>query len=174
MRFAALDTRFLLALAGGQFDAEATIDYLQRNSFCPIVTESVIEQLGELQRDSGNPAHDAAVIASKNFVTWGIYDPSNPNVDNGTSCVHAEKIMEQGLIPDAMTIEAEMLVEASCHNCELFITFSQPLLNAPSSQLNLALIESGLVTVTIAIASPEMISERLQLLDEEVLMENKL
>jgi hypothetical protein len=171
MRFAALDTRFLLALAGGESDAEATIDYLQRNGFSPIITESVVEQIGELRSDKTNPAYEAASVASKMFVSWGIYDPPNPYVDNGTSCVHAEKILQQGLIPDGTTIEAEMLVEASCHNCELFITFSQPLLNAPSSQLNLALIESGLVKVTVTIASPEMIAERMKMFDEQIVME---
>jgi rRNA-processing protein FCF1 len=172
MRFAALDTRFLLALAGGELDAEATIDYLQRNGFSPIITECVFEQLGELQHDPTNPAHDAAAIACKNLVTWGIYDPSNKYVDNGTSCVHAEKIMDQGLIPEATRLEAEMLVEASCHNCELFVTFSQPLLNAPSSELNLALIESGLVKVTVTIASPEMIADRLTILNAQATIEN--
>lgn len=164
MRFAALDTRFLLALAGGQPDAETTIDYIQRNGFHPIITESVFEQLGELQKDHTNPAFEAAVYASKNFVTWGIYDPSNPYVDNGTSCVHAEKLLQQGLIPGGTTIEAEMLVEAACHDCELLITFSNALLTASPTQLNLALIENGMVKVTVAIASPEMIAERMKLL----------
>jgi hypothetical protein len=166
MRFAALDTRFLLALAGGEPDAEATIDYLQKNGFHPIITESVFEQLGEFVSNPDSLAHAAAIYASQNFVTWGIYDPSNPYVDNGTSCVHAESILKQGLIPDGTTIEAEMLVEASCHNCELLVTFSKPLLTAPSTQLNLALIENGLVTVTVAIASPEMIAQRMKLLQK--------
>jgi hypothetical protein len=166
MRFAALDTRFLLALAGGEPDAEATIDYLQKNGFHPIITESVFEQIGEFVSNPSCQSHEAAVYASKNFVTWGIYDPANPYVENGTSCVHAEKILEQGLIPDGTTIEAEMLVEASCHNCELLVTFSKSLLSAPSNELNLALIENGLVTVTVAIASPEMIAQRMKLLNK--------
>jgi hypothetical protein len=59
-----------------------------------------------------------------------------------------------------------MLVEASCHNCELLVTFSKSLLSAPSNELNLALIENGLVTVTVAIASPEMIAQRMKLLNK--------
>lgn len=162
MRFAALDTKFLLAYAGGEPDAEATLEYLHSNGFTVIITESVVEQLGELQRDKTNPAHDFALYAAWMFPQWGVLDIPNKYVANGTSCVHADKIFKEGLIPNGTFIEAEILVEASCHGCELLITFSKPLLEAPSTQLNLALIENEMVAVTVAIASPEMIAERVR------------
>lgn len=166
MRLAALDTKFLLAFAGGESDAKETLEYLRKNGFSLIITQSVVEQLGELQRDKKNPAHDSALYASWMYPQWGIYDPSNPYVDNGTSCVHADKILEQGLIPGATIIEAEILVEASCHNCELLVTFSDPLLGAPPTPLNLALIENDMEAVTVAIASPRMIAERLRMIQK--------
>ena len=164
MRLAALDTKFLLAYAGGESDAEETLEYLRKNGFTLIITESVIEQLGELQRDKTHPAHDFALYASWMYPQWGIYEQSNPYVDNGTSGVHADKIIEQGLIPDATKIETEMLVEAYCHHCELLVTFSDSLLKAEPAPLNLALIENDMGAVTVAIASPKMIAERLRLL----------
>lgn len=163
MRLAALDTKFLLAFAGGETDAEETLSYLHKNGFKLIITQSVVEQLVELQRDKANPAHDFAMYALWMFDKWGIFDLPNQYVENGTSCVHAENIIKQGLIPEATTIETEMLVEASCHGCELFVTFSEPLLNAPATPLNLALIENHMGAVTIAIASPKMIADRLRL-----------
>ena len=169
MRYAALDTKFLLALAGGEQDAEGTIDYLRSIGFFPIITESVIEQIGELQRSTDSSAYIFAEIVAKNFIYWGILDVPNPNILNGTSCVHAEKILAQNLIPDGTLFEAEMLVEASCHNCEILVTFSDALLNAPSAPLNLALIDNGLVNVTVAIASPEMISQRVKIRANQVL-----
>jgi hypothetical protein len=164
MRLAALDTKFLLAFAGGESDAEETLEYLRKNGFSLIITQSVVEQLGELQRNKNHPAHDFALFISWMYPQWGIYDPSNQYVDNGTSCAHADKILEQGLIPDATKIEAEMLVEASCHNCELLVTFSEPLLKAPPTPLNLALIENDMEAVTVAIASPKMIADRLKVI----------
>lgn len=163
MRFAALDTKFLLAYAGGEPDAEATLSYLQDNGFQPIITQSVIEQLGELQRDRNNPARDFAMYACWMHPHWNVWDIPNTYVDNGTACVHAEKIIKQGLIPGGSCIEAEILVEASCHGCELLITFSKPLLDAPSIQLNLALVENEMRAVTVAIASPAMIAERVRM-----------
>jgi hypothetical protein len=174
MRLAALDTKFLLAFAGGESDAEETLEYLRKNGFTLIITESVIEQLGELQRNKKHHAHDFALYASWMYPQWGVYAPSNQYVENGTSCVHAEKILDQGLIPDATKIEAEILVEASCHHCELLVTFSGPLLNAPPAPLNLALIENDMDAVTVAIASPEMIAERLKFLNEQVCVDNQL
>lgn len=162
-RFAALDTKFILALAGGEADAEATIDYLQKNGFFPIITESVHEQLGELASTPQSAACEAAKYASKWLTTWGIIEIPNSYTANGTSQVHAESILQQGLIPGATEIEAEVLVEASCQNCELLVTFSESLLNAPATVLNLALIERGLDQVTVIIASPSQIAARLAL-----------
>lgn len=169
MRSAALDTKFILALAGGAQDAEDTLEYLRQNAFLPIITESVDEQLGELQRggDKENQIRLLALYALWMFPNWGIVDQPNKYVENGTACVHSEKILEQGLIPNATRIEAEILVEASCHGCELLITFSDPLLNASPVPLNLALIENELAAVTVAIASPAMIAKRLQLTEEK-------
>lgn len=163
-RFAALDTKFLLALAGGEPDAEATIDYLHKTGFFPVITESVIEQLGELANCSDAMTRDAARYAAKWFVTWNILAVENEYTQNGTAQVHADRMLEQGLIPGATTLEAEMLVEASCYNCELLVTFSEPLLNAPSAPLNLALLENDLNKVTVTIASPHIIARRLQML----------
>lgn len=160
-RFAALDTKFLLALAGGEPDAESTIDYLHKNGFFPLITECVYEQLGELAQQANNPAAPHAQHASRWLSTWGILDVSNRYTENGTSQVHAEAILEQGLIPGGTILEAETLVEASCHECELLVTFSDALLNAQSAAINLALIEKGMSKVTVIIASPKQIAERL-------------
>jgi hypothetical protein len=165
-RFAALDTRFILALAGGEPDAEATIDYLHTTGFTPMITESVVEQLGELGQESANQlTRKCADYAARWMVTWNIITPSNATVNNGAAQVHAEKIIEQGLIPGASQIEAEILVEASCHNCELLVTFSDPLLNAPAAPLNLALLENDLHKVTVTIASPQIIARRLEVMN---------
>lgn len=162
MRLAALDTKFILALAVGESDAEATLNYLKQNRIYPIITESVIEQLGEIKRDRTDPASDSAFYALWMFPGWGIGDPPNPHVQNGTSCLHAESLIKQGVIPGARKIESELLVEAACHECELLITFSPALLGAPPVPLNLALIENELCMVAIAIASPQMIADRLK------------
>jgi hypothetical protein len=160
-RFAALDTRFILALAAGEPDAEATIDYLSKTGFVPIITESVYEELGGLVHSPDNPAHENAKHACQWLVTWGILDPPNSQIDIGTSGINADKLLEQGLIPGCTKVEAEMLVEASCQNCELFVTFSTPLLRAEATPLNLALLEMGLSKVTVTIASPDAIAARL-------------
>lgn len=163
MRLAALDTKFLLAYAGAEPDAEETLEYLRKNGFTLIITESVVEQLGELQRSKNSEVRDCAIYAYWMCPQWGVCEPSNAYVENGTSCAHAERILEQGLIPNSTRIESEILVEASCHRCDLLVTFSEPLLNAPTVPLNLALIENDMNAVTVAIASPEMIARRLKL-----------
>jgi hypothetical protein len=166
MRLAALDTKFLLAFAAGEQDVEETLDYLRNNNFQIIITKSVVEQLQDLIRHKSHDAHLFALYAFWMCPKEGIFEPSNSYVDNGTSCAHAEKIREQELIPDATRIEAEILVEASCHRCDLLITFSEALLNAPIVPLNLALIENDMDAVTVAIASPKMIAERLKQLQK--------
>lgn len=164
-RFAALDTSFLLALAGGEPDTEATIDYLFRNGFFPIITESVLEQLGELAESKDEMVKQNALRALKSLTTWQVLVSSNKYVENGAAQVHAERIMTQGLVPEATHFETEILVEASCHNCELLITFSKPLLDADSTTLNLALIEGDLNKVTVTIASPKTIARRLEMME---------
>jgi hypothetical protein len=164
-KFAAIDTKFILALAGGEPDAEATLDYLHKTGFIPIVTETVIEQLGELVESSEPTARDVAKYAARWMTSWGVLEVQNINIANGAAQVHAEKLLEQGLIPEATTIEAEILVEAACHGSELLVTFSQPLLDAPSTPLNLALMENHLHQVTIIIASPDLIARRLEKLN---------
>jgi hypothetical protein len=166
-RFAALDTRFMLALAAGESDAEATIDYLGKTGFIPVMTESVFEQLGDLASHPESAAYECAKHACKWFSTWGILDPPNPHIQNGVSQINAERILEQGLIPNCSTIEAEILVEASCLECELLITFSEPLLKAPAAPLNLALLELQLNKVTVTIASPATIATRLGRMQKE-------
>jgi hypothetical protein len=168
-KFAALDTKFLLALAGGESDAESTIDYLHQTGFFPIITESVIEQLGELRRNGEAQARENANYAAQWLPTWNILQDGNSYTSNGTSQIHAERILEQGLIPSATQMEAEILVEASCHNCDLLVTFSKALLEAPSAPLNLALMENDLNKVTVTIASPTIIAQRLQLLTTQAL-----
>lgn len=162
MRLAALDTNFLLAYAAGESDVEETFDYLRANNFQIIITRSVIEQLADLIRIKDDPNHLFALYAYWMLPSWGIVEASNPYVENGTSCAHAEKIRDQGLIPDVSRIDSEILVEASCHKCDLLITFSECLISAPSGPLNLALIDSEMDAVTIAIASPGMIAERMR------------
>jgi hypothetical protein len=166
-RFAALDTRFLLALSAGEPDAEATIDYLARTGFFPIITESVFEQLGHLARSPGNPAHESAKHACKWLATWNILDPPNRHIEIGISEINAAKILGQELIPGCTENEAKMLIEASCQNCELFITFSEPLLRAEVVPLNLALLEMELNKVTVTIASPVIIARRLEIMNRE-------
>lgn len=161
-RFAALDTKFLLAFAASEPDAEETVEYLRKNKFTCIITRSVIQQLCELRQTEPDPTRSYALYAYWMFSNWGFIEQSNTYVDNGTSCKFAEDILEQGLIPGGKKHDSEILVEASCHQCELLITFSKPLLNAPSGQLHLALIECNLSAVAVAIASPDMIAGRLK------------
>lgn len=166
-RFAALDTKFLLALAGGESDAEATIDYLAQKGFTPIATESVMEQLGELQENGDDQTKQLAGYAATWMITWGVITPSCPHAANGTAQINAARLIEQGLIDQATIIEAEILCEAACAGCEILITYSEALLDAPTTPLNLALVENDLNKVIVIIASPSLIAQRLEVLNAE-------
>jgi len=166
MKRAALDTKFVLAYSASEADTAETLEYLKKSGFELIITESVVEQLAELIRDKQNPSRDFALYAFWMHPSWEVSNPANPYVEHGTSCRHAEKIIEQGLVPGATKIEAEILVEASCHQCDLLVTFSQPLLKSDTVPLNLALVENDMNAVTVAIASPAQIAARLPLLEK--------
>jgi hypothetical protein len=53
------------------------------------------------------------------------------------------------------------------------VTFSEQLLQADAAQVNLALLEMELNKVTVTIASPSVIAERLRLLQEQEKVESK-
>jgi hypothetical protein len=71
--------------------------------------------------------------------------------------IHVERILEKNIIPGAGSFDARTLVEAAYMDCGVFITTRKPLLDAGKECLDLALIECGMLPLTVI--SPKGIVE---------------
>src|SRR5881392_2239258 len=100
-RFAALDTSFLLALAGGSQDCEEVIDWLSSIVVYPLVSGTVMQELADIERKDTDPfVRQNAEKAQLNLTIWGILDASLTPTDNGIAQMTARKFVEKGVLPD--------------------------------------------------------------------------
>ena len=154
-RFAALDTPFLLALAGGSENCEEVIDWFSRIPVYPIATGTVLQELMDIEmREGGDPFEKQnAERALLGLSTWGILDVSLTPTDNGIAKIIATKFVEKGVLPDEHENDGLVVAEAALHECKMLVTYRDTLLKAPLEGIKFMLIESD--APVLFIVSPD-------------------
>jgi len=165
-RFAALDTSFLLALAGGDENCEEVIDWLSGINVYPLVTGTVLQELMDIdqQKDADPFVKQNAERALLNLAAWGILDASLAATDNGIAKIIAGKFVEKGVLPDEQENDGLVVAEAALHECKMLVTDRETLLNAPLEGIKFMLIESDVSALFIV--SPDHIIEYLRKTEE--------
>jgi hypothetical protein len=157
-RFAALDTPFLLALAGGDPDCEEIIDWLSRNNVYPLITGTVLQELEDAEREDSDPfVKQNAETALLNLATWAILDVALSPTDNGIAKIVAGKFVEKGVLPDEHENDGLVVAEAALHGCNLLVTYRKTLLDAPVEGIKFMLIESD-VPVLFVVSPDDIIA----------------
>jgi hypothetical protein len=164
-RSAALDTPFLLALAGGDDNCAEIIDWLSRINVYPLVTGTVLQELMDAEQNDLDPfVKQNAESALMNLTTWGVLDTALSPTDNGVAKIIAGKFVEKGVLPDEHENDGLVVAEAALHDCKMLITYRETLLNAPLEGIKFMLIESDVPALFIV--SPDNIIEYLRKTEE--------
>jgi rRNA-processing protein FCF1 len=165
-RFAALDTRFLLALCVGDEDCQTVIDWLSANKVYPLATGTVLQELADLEReDSDKFVRQNAENAQSQLSTWGILPAPLSSIDNGIAKIIATRLVEKKVLPDDAENDGLVVVEAAMHQCKILITYREGLLNAHSAGIRFMLIENDVSDLFIV--SPEDVVEYLREFENE-------
>lgn len=160
-RFAALDTSFLLALAVGEENCQAVIDWLSGINVYALATGTVLQELADIEReDTDDFARQNAYAAQRELTSWGILDVSLTPIDNGIAKIIAAKLVEKKVLPDKCENDGLVVAEAALHGCKMMVTFRQTLLNAPPAGIRFMLIESDVPDLFIV--SPEDVVDYLR------------
>ena len=136
-RLAALDTNVLLHLAGDYAPAHNLVLRLVGGGFTPIVTQTVVQELGHLAQ-FGNPARkqQLAICALSTMRKWHIQPVSLKPVGNGICEIAAGVIAKRELLPQEEKNDAYILIEASFYSAAMLITWDAHLLDASNRELN--------------------------------------
>src|SRR4051812_5127538 len=96
-KLAALDTNILLHLAEDDAPAHNTILRLVRRGFTPVVTQTVVQELGNIARSPIAKKSKMATKALTSMREWGIQPVSLKPVGNGICDIVANVIANRGL-----------------------------------------------------------------------------
>lgn len=165
-RFAALDTRFLLALGVGDDDCQTVIDWLSANNVYPLATGTVLQELADLEREDADEfVRQNAEHAQMQLSTWGILPAPLNSIDNGIAKIIASRLVEKKVLPDDAENDGLVVVEAAMHQCKILITYREALLNAHSAGIRFMLIENDVSDLFIV--SPEDVVDYLRSIEKE-------
>jgi hypothetical protein len=150
-KLAALDTNILFHLAEQYAPAHNLIRRLVRNGFTPIVTQTVVQELGYCV-DYGETARkrEIAETALCSMREWGIQPVTLKAVGNGICDIAANVIASRGLLPESERHDAYILIESGFCGVALLLTWDEHLTGANNAGLNEVLSSFDLHPVQIA------------------------
>lgn len=136
-KLAALDTNILFHLAEDYAPAHNLVRRLVRQGFTPIVTQTVVQELGHFAADADSERkRKVAVLALTNMRSWGIQPTGLKPVGNGICEVAANIIAARGLLPEEERNDAYVIIESGFFGVTMLLTWDSHLLDADNSRLN--------------------------------------
>lgn len=157
-RFAALDTSFLLALAAGNGDCEAVVDWLSLINVYALVTGTVLQELADIEREESDPfINQNAVRAQQNIPTWGFLSIPLEPAENGITQIIARKIFEREVLPDECENDGLVIAEAAYQGCKVLVTYREILLRVSDEALKFILLESDVSNIFM-VSPPDVVS----------------
>lgn len=149
-KFVALDTRFILALERGEESCQGVIDFFSRMGWFCLVTETVREELADLEFDDDNP--EIKRLAGNALRRLGIYNilaPDLKDVDLVIARIIAQRLLETNLITGGTQNDALAVTEAASHGCFFLVTDREHLANCNADAVRVALAAQDLTGCTI-------------------------
>ena len=137
-KLVALDTNVLFHLAENYAPAHNLVLRLVRLGFAPIVTQTVIQELG-VASSVGDTARKraSATLALSSMRSWGIQPGSLMPVGNGISGVAANIIIDsRELLPQGEYNDAYVFIESAFFGVAMLVTWDSHLLDASNAALN--------------------------------------
>jgi predicted nucleic acid-binding protein len=148
-RFAAVDTRFLIALHAGDENCQGVVDWLSANNVFVCITSCVIQELVDMVNQHDEESEDAREVLQC-IPIWGFLPtPQLEATNNGIVFIIAQKMMDKGVVKTEDLNDCVALVEAAFEDCVLFVTTRESLIQASYDHLRLALIESDVTDVPV-------------------------
>jgi rRNA-processing protein FCF1 len=118
-----LDTNVLLHLAEEHPAAHNLVLRLVKTGFVPVVTQTVVQELGNAARNGDTPEkRRSATIALQSMRTWGIQPVVLRPVGNGICEVVADVIANRHLIPEDERNDAFILIESAFAGAAMLVT----------------------------------------------------
>jgi rRNA-processing protein FCF1 len=106
-----LDTNVLFHLAENFSPAHNLVLRLVRSGLLPVVTQTVVQELGDASLRGRTPAkRQAATTALDQMLGWGIQPTGLKPVDNGICDIVADVISSRGLMPPEERNDAYILI----------------------------------------------------------------
>lgn len=154
IKFAAIDSSFLLALEAGDEECQGVVDGLGHYGFHFIVTETVLQELGHLVT-SGTDAEikGRAKNAIIQITNWGFLASSLSPNEMGVSLLVANDLIK--LIPGGDINDGLVLAEAAYNKCLFLLTRRAEILGANRKSIQLALIGADLAGLMV-VSPPEL------------------
>lgn len=149
-RFAAVDTEVLLALEAGDEDCCGAIDGLGKAGFYCLVTETPLQELGEIcETVSDAEAVERAKATLSQITNFGFLESRLSVVEMGVAERVAHKMcdlcLSEGTLNDGLVI-----AEAAYNNCRILLTRRKAILSTKTESLQIALVDFDLAPIVVA------------------------
>lgn len=150
-KLVALDTNILFHLAEDHAPAHNLVRRLIRLGLAPIITQTVIQELGFASTDGDTERKRAsATRALSTLREWGIQPVHLKPVGNGICEIGARIMVEsRKLLPPGECNDAYILIEAAFFGVVMLVTWDSHLLDASNAALNEVLTSLDLNPVQI-------------------------
>lgn len=157
----ALDTNVLMDLARGSDWVHDFLEAFRRLGYEFLVPPTVVAELtwlalGEQPEDAANASRALGQLDRP----WRLLPFELPSVHEAVAARFANRLIEQGLLPEGETCDGIILAEASLHNVPLLATSDNHLLGIEEFKLKLAFADADLEPV--AVASPRRLLKALR------------
>jgi rRNA-processing protein FCF1 len=148
-KFVALDTNFVLDLAGRDPAAKKLAEVLQARRFSLLITDTVIQELADKAEDEKDEAHEEAVFALAHIREWKITPVLLKPLQRGYAEQFSEYVRRQGLLNTSEKNDGEILAEASIAEATFVISSDAHLCRIDEHLLRVAYSDKGLDPVTV-------------------------
>jgi rRNA-processing protein FCF1 len=150
-RFVAVDTEVLLAIEAGDEDCTEAIDRLTAAGFYCLVTETPLQELGEIcQLTSDSEAAERAKATLTQITNFGFLESRLGVVEMGVAERVALRICELCLLDHGTMNDGLVMAEAAYNNCRILLTRRKTLLASKTDSLQIALVDFDLNPVVVA------------------------
>lgn len=150
LRLAAVDTNILIHLAEGYAPAHNLILRLVRMGIRPIVTQTVVQELGyQSARGPTSVKRDIATRALTEMRQWGIQPAGVTPLGNGICDIVAERFRVEKVLPDGEIHDLYVIIEASFYAAVYLVTWDGDILGADENEVNRLLLNYDLNKISI-------------------------
>lgn len=150
LKLAALDTNILIHLAEGYAPAHNLVLSLVRMGIRPIVTQTVVQELGyQVENGETEAKRKNAIIALTMMRSWGIQPAGVKPVGNGICEIVERRFTAERILPAGEVHDVYVIIEASFYAVLFLFTWDTDILEANQKEVNRLLTNYDLSPIKI-------------------------